>query len=89
MARKHSPGIRVNAIAPGFFLAEQNRRLLTNDDGSLTARGQSIVGQTPVGRLGSSSELGGALIFLCSSASTFVTGTVLVVDGGFTAWSGV
>eukprot|EP00941_MAST-03F_sp_MAST-3F-sp1_P006438 g6438.t1 len=89
LAQKHGPGLRVNAIAPGFFLAEQNRALLTNEDGSLTARGQTIISNTPMGRFGNPEELVGALLYLCSDASKFVTGTVLSVDGGFSAFSGV
>lgn len=83
-------GIRVNAIAPGFFLTEQNRTLLTNEDGSPTARGGKIVSQTPMGRYGEPEELLGTLLWLASDeASGFVTGTVIPVDGGFSAYSGV
>ena len=83
-------GIRVNAIAPGFFLTDQNRSLLTQEDGSLTPRGNTIVGQTPLGRFGSPDELIGALLWLVSdAASGFVTGVVVPVDGGFSAFSGV
>jgi NAD(P)-dependent dehydrogenase (short-subunit alcohol dehydrogenase family) len=89
LAQKYGAGLRVNALAPGFFLAEQNRALLTNADGSLTARGETIISQTPMGRFGNPDELVGALLFLCSDASKFVTGTVLSVDGGFSAFSGV
>lgn len=88
-AQKFGEGVRVNAIAPGFFITEQNRRLLTNPDGSLTQRGESVIQRTPVGRFGEPGELVGACIWLCSEASQFVTGTVVVVDGGFLAWSGV
>ena len=88
-AQKYGDGVRVNAIAPGFFLAEQNRALLTNEDGSLTSRGQQIISATPMGRFGSAEELHGALIYLCSDASKFVTGTSMFVDGGFAAFSGV
>ncbi len=83
-------GIRVNAIAPGFFLADQNRALLTNEDGSLTARGQKIVDQTPLGRFGDAQELIGTLLWLVSDpSSSFVSGIVVPVDGGFSAYSGV
>ncbi|NOY82708.1 MAG: SDR family oxidoreductase [Kiritimatiellaeota bacterium] len=83
-------GIRVNAIAPGFFLTEQNRSLLTNPDGSMTPRGQTIVSHTPMGRYGTPDDLLGALLWLVSDeASAFVTGTVIPVDGGFSAFSGV
>ncbi len=85
LAREWAPrGVRVNALTPGFFPAEQNRRLLFNDDGSPTARAQSILAHTPMGRFGESGELVGAAIFLASSrASGFVTGIDLRVDGGF------
>jgi len=89
MAKKFGAGIRVNAIAPGFFIGEQNRNLLLNPDGSYTERGQTIIKQTPMGRFGEASELIGTLIWLCSDASKFVTGTVVAVDGGFSAFSGV
>jgi len=89
MAEKYGEGIRVNAIAPGFFITEQNRKLLTNEDGSLTERGQKVILQTPMKRFGLAEELTGALIWLCSDASKFVTGTVIAVDGGFGAHSGV
>ena len=89
MAHKFGEGIRVNAIAPGFFIAEQNRRLLTNEDGSLTARGQTIVSETPVKRFGEPEELVSTLIWLCSDASSFITGIIVPVDGGFSAFSGV
>ena len=81
--------VRVNAVLPGFFLGEQNRRLLTNEDGSLTTRGNTIVGKTPFGRFGQAAELHGAIHYLLADASNFVTGTVLAVDGGFGAFSGV
>jgi len=81
--------IRVNSLMPGFFLTEQNRYLLTESDGSLTERGSRIVDHTPMGRFGSAQELVGACVYLCSAASSFVTGTTLAVDGGFTAYSGV
>ena len=82
--------IRVNAIAPGFFLTEQNRTLLTNPDGSLTARGNTILSHTPMGRFGTPDDLTGALLFLVDdSASSFINGVVLPVDGAFSAFSGV
>ncbi len=85
-----SKEIRVNAIAPGFFLTEQNRFLLTEKEtGALTARGQSIIGHTPMARFGSPEDLLGAVLWLLSPASTFVTGTTVAIDGGFTAFSGV
>ena len=89
MVKKFGEGIRVNAIAPGFFLTEQNRTLLTNPDGSLTARGQSIIQSTPYGRFGEADELSGTLIWLCSDASKFVSGIVVPVDGGFSSFAGV
>lgn len=83
-------GIRVNAIAPGFFLTDQNRSLLTNEDGSYTARAGKILGQTPMGRFGTPDELIGTLLWLVDEgASGFVNGTVIPVDGGFSAFSGV
>jgi NAD(P)-dependent dehydrogenase (short-subunit alcohol dehydrogenase family) len=82
--------IRVNAIAPGFFLTDQNRALLTNEDGSLTARGETIIGQTPMGKFGAPEDLAGALLWLVDDkAAGFVTGTVIPIDGGFSAFSGV
>src|SRR5215210_6704409 len=89
LARKHGPGLRVNAIAPGFFLGEQNRALLVNEDGSPTERGRAIVGHTPAGRFGEPEELVGTLIWLSSPAARFVTGAVVPVDGGFGAFAGV
>lgn len=89
MARKFGEGIRVNAIAPGFFLTEQNRNLLTNPDGSLTERGQLIIKGTPFGRFGEPDELCGTLLWLCSDASKFVSGIVVPVDGAFSAYAGV
>lgn len=82
-------GIRVNAMAPGFFLTEQNRRLLTHEDGSLTDRGTTIIGHTPMQRFGTPEDLDGTLLWLCGSGSAFVTGVVIPVDGGFSAFSGV
>jgi NAD(P)-dependent dehydrogenase (short-subunit alcohol dehydrogenase family) len=79
-------GVRVNAISPGFFPADQNRKLLYNEDGSLSARGQQIIGHTPMARFGTADELAGAVVWLASSkASSFVTGQNIVVDGGFSA----
>ncbi|MDI1317043.1 SDR family oxidoreductase [Flavobacterium sp.] len=83
MASKFGEGIRVNAIAPGFFIGEQNRALLLNPDGSLTPRGEKILSQTPMGRFGIPEDLSGTLIWLCSDASKFVTGISVNVDGGF------
>lgn len=83
VATKFSPSIRVNAIAPGFFLTDQNRALLTNPDGTLTERGQDVIRQTPFKRFGKPEELCGTIQYLISQASTFVTGTVAIVDGGF------
>jgi NAD(P)-dependent dehydrogenase (short-subunit alcohol dehydrogenase family) len=89
MAKKFGSEIRVNAIAPGFFLTEQNRNLLTNADGSLTDRGKSIITGTPFARFGAPEELSGALLWLASDASKFVSGIVVPVDGGYSAFSGV
>lgn len=82
-------GIRVNAIAPGFFLTNQNRTLLTNPDGTLTARGNTILTHTPMGRFGVPEDLNGALLFLLDDSSAFVDGIVLPVDGAFSAFAGV
>lgn len=82
-AKKFGEGIRVNAIAPGFFITEQNRSLLTNPDGTYTERGKDVIRQTPFGRMGDPEELCGTIHYLISDASKFVTGTVAVVDGGF------
>jgi len=79
----------VNAIAPGFFLTEQNRSLLTNPDGSYTDRGKAILANTPMKRFGDPDELGGTVVWLCSNASKFVTGIVVPVDGGFSAFGGL
>lgn len=87
IATKFTPGIRVNAIAPGFFLTNQNRALLTNPDGSLTARGADVIRQTPFKRFGTPEELCGTIHYLIAPASSFVTGTVAVVDGGFNAFA--
>jgi NAD(P)-dependent dehydrogenase (short-subunit alcohol dehydrogenase family) len=90
MAQNYSPRIRVNAIAPGFFFTEQNRFLLTDKDtGELTPRGQSILSHTPMNRFGTPEDLLGATMWLISPASAFVTGVVLPIDGGFSAFSGV
>jgi len=89
VANRHGDRIRVNALVPGFFLTDQNRTLLTQPDGSLTTRGQSIIKQTPFKRFGNPHELNGALIWLLSDASKFVTGTTVRVDGGFMSSSGV
>jgi NAD(P)-dependent dehydrogenase (short-subunit alcohol dehydrogenase family) len=83
-------GVRVNAIAPGFFLTDQNRALLTQSDGSLTTRGNTIITHTPQGHFGKPEDLIGTLLWLLSNeASGFVTGQVIAVDGGFSAFSGV
>jgi NAD(P)-dependent dehydrogenase (short-subunit alcohol dehydrogenase family) len=89
MAQMHSPNIRVNAIAPGFFLTEQNRFLLTEKNGELTQRGKQIIDHTPMDRFGEPSDLVGATIWLISDAAKFVTGIVVPIDGGFSAYSGV
>lgn len=90
MAQEYGPDIRVNAIAPGFFMTEQNRFLLTDKEtGNLTPRGQTIIDHTPQGRYGTPEDLSGALLWLVSPASAFVTGIVVPVDGGFSAFSGV
>ncbi|MBR5292082.1 MAG: SDR family oxidoreductase [Clostridia bacterium] len=88
-AQEYSTNIRVNAIAPGFLLTAQNHYLLKNEDGTDTARGKSIITNTPMGRYGEPSELAGGVIFLCSDAAKFITGVVLPIDGGFNAFSGV
>ncbi len=88
LARRYG-NIRVNAVAPGFFLGEQNRALLVNEDGSLTERGRAIIEHTPAGRFGEPEELTGTVIWLCSPAANFVNGVVVPVDGGFSAFSGV
>jgi NAD(P)-dependent dehydrogenase (short-subunit alcohol dehydrogenase family) len=90
MCQNYSKDIRVNAIAPGFFLTEQNRFLLTDEKTKeLTARGQTIIDHTPMGRFGSPDELIGVVLWLLSDASKFVTGTIVAIDGGFSAFSGV
>lgn len=90
MAQEYTPRIRVNALAPGFFLTEQNRFLLTQEGtGAWTERGAKIIAHTPMGRLGVPRDLVGTLLWLVSPASTFVTGIVVPVDGGFSAYSGI
>lgn len=89
LARKHGAGLRVNAVAPGFFLGDQNRALLTNEDGSLTDRGRTIIEHTPAGRFGEPDDLVGTVVWLCSPGASFVNGVVVPVDGGFNAFSGV
>ena len=89
LARNNSPGLRVNAIAPGFFVGEQNRALLLEPDGGLTERGRTIVEHTPAGRFGEPDELVSTVVWLCGPGASFVTGVVVPVDGGFSAFSGV
>jgi len=89
LGKRYGDKIRMNAIAPGFFLTEQNRALLSNEDGSLTERGTLVTKKTPFNRFGNPDELIGALVWLLSDASNFVTGTVVNVDGGFSIFSGV
>jgi NAD(P)-dependent dehydrogenase (short-subunit alcohol dehydrogenase family) len=89
MAKKFGEGIRVNGIAPGFFITEQNRNLLTNADGSFTPRGEDAIRSTPFARFGQPDELIGTLTWLCSDASRFVTGVTVPVDGGFNVFAGV
>ena len=89
LIQKYGEGIRANAIAPGFFLTEQNRDLLTNQDGSYTDRADAILANTPFKRFGKPEELGGTLVWLCSDASSFVTGVVIPVDGGFSSFGGL
>jgi NAD(P)-dependent dehydrogenase (short-subunit alcohol dehydrogenase family) len=89
MCQKFGSGIRVNAIAPGFFIADQNRDLLLQKNGQLTARGQTIIDATPAKRFGEPEELVSTLLWLCSDDSSFVTGIIVPVDGGFSAFSGV
>jgi len=89
MCQNYSPEIRVNALAPGFFLGQQNKYLLEDEDGNPTERGSIIKAHTPMGRYGDPQDLVGATVFLCSDAAKFITGVVLPVDGGFSAFSGV
>ena len=89
MAQKFGGGIRVNAIAPGFFLTEQNKNILTTEEGAYTQRGKTILNLTPFKRFGKPSELVGTILWLASDASKFVTGTIIPIDGGFSAFSGV
>jgi len=89
MAMKYGDGVRVNAIAPGFFIGDQNRAVLINPDGSLTERSVKVLSNTPMNRFGDINELNGAVQFLCSEAASFITGIVLPVDGGFSTFSGV
>jgi len=88
-ALEYNKKIRVNAIAPGFFLTQQNKYLLLDENGNLTERGKSIISHTPMARFGNSEELIGICIFLSSDASSFITGTIIPIDGGFNAYSGV
>jgi NAD(P)-dependent dehydrogenase (short-subunit alcohol dehydrogenase family) len=89
LAAELAPAIRVNAVAPGFFVGEQNRRLLLDEDGELTERGRAIVEHTPAGRFGEAEELVSAIVWLCGPGASFVTGAVVPIDGGFSAFSGV
>ncbi|HHU00155.1 SDR family oxidoreductase [Xiashengella succiniciproducens] len=89
MAMKCGEKIRVNAIAPGFFIGDQNRAILINPDGSLTERSKKVLAKTPMGRFGDITELNGAVQFLCSDEASFITGAVLPIDGGFSSFSGV
>ncbi len=89
MATKFNEKIRVNAIAPGFFIGDQNRKVLINPDGSYTERSKKVLARTPMNRFGDIKELNGAVQFLCSEAASFITGVILPVDGGFSSYSGV
>ncbi|MBP3331326.1 MAG: SDR family oxidoreductase [Tidjanibacter sp.] len=89
LATKFGDGVRVNAVAPGFFIGNQNRAVLINPDGSLTERSKKVLAKTPMRRFGEIDELNGAVQFLCSDAASFITGVVLPVDGGFSSFSGV
>lgn len=89
LARRYGAGLRVNAVAPGFFITQQNRAVLVNEDGSYTERAQRVVEHTPMGRLGNPEELVGAVQWLCSDSASFVTGAVIPIDGGFSLFSGV
>jgi NAD(P)-dependent dehydrogenase (short-subunit alcohol dehydrogenase family) len=89
LGRRHGDLVRVNTIAPGFFVGEQNRTLLLEADGTPTERGRKVIAHTPAGRFGEANELAGALVWLCGPGARFVNGVVLPVDGGFSAFSGV
>lgn len=89
MATKFSEKIRVNAIAPGFFISTQNEKILVKPDGTLTERSQKVIAKTPMGRFGDISELNGTIHYLASNAASFVTGTIVPVDGGFSSFSGI
>jgi NAD(P)-dependent dehydrogenase (short-subunit alcohol dehydrogenase family) len=89
LAMKFGEKVRVNAIAPGFFIGDQNRAVLINPDGSLTERSKKVIAKTPMKRFGDITELNGIVQFLCSDAASFITGTIIPVDGGFSAFSGV
>ncbi|WP_159517653.1 SDR family oxidoreductase [Sunxiuqinia indica] len=89
MALKFGEKLRVNAIAPGFFIGDQNRAVLINPDGSYTERSKKVLARTPMKRFGNINELNGIVQFLCSDAASFITGTIIPVDGGFSAFSGV
>jgi len=89
LARHCGPGLRVNAIAPGFFVTTQNRAVLLQGDGSPTERGRAILARTPMGRFGDPAELSGAVLWLCSDKASFVTGAVVPIDGGFSADGGI
>jgi NAD(P)-dependent dehydrogenase (short-subunit alcohol dehydrogenase family) len=89
LARKHGDGVRVNAVAPGFFITHQNRAVLLDAEGNFTPRAQRIIEHTPMGRFGRPDELVGTVQWLCSDAASFVTGAIIPVDGGFSLFSGV
>ena len=89
LARSYGEGLRVNAIAPGFFIGEQNRALLIDDSGAPTERGAQIIAHTPAGRFGEADELAGTVVWLCSNSARFVNGVVVPVDGGFSVFGGV
>jgi NAD(P)-dependent dehydrogenase (short-subunit alcohol dehydrogenase family) len=89
LARRYGDGMRVNAIAPGFFITEQNRNVMVKPDGSYSDRSKTVIAKTPMGRFGDPSEIKGAVRWLCSDAASFVTGAVIPIDGGFSAFSGV